>query len=94
MVRVFHTEIVCPDGISFLVRFAGAAEVDLAIKKFLAAKKTQGTGENYTVIRLLDKRSIKIEKISPEKIISCSLFEKDMGFMSDDYVRRYKGEKG
>ncbi|OFW93948.1 MAG: hypothetical protein A2887_01905 [Alphaproteobacteria bacterium RIFCSPLOWO2_01_FULL_40_26] len=75
----YNTEIICPDGREILVRYARIDEIRAAILKADADKKFYKTSENYTIIRLPENRSFKIEKIAPEIMINCSLRESVMG---------------
>lgn len=67
-------EIFCPDiGRKILIETVDRREVVKAIRKFIEQKRTQGTNENYTVLRFEDKSSLIIKKIPPEKLITCSI---------------------
>ncbi len=75
-----------------MVRFARKDEVVLAIKKAALTKKTDRSNENYTVIRLRDKRSLKIEKVAPEDSLKCLVREEFYGTFSKSYVKKYMGK--
>jgi len=87
---MFNTEILCPDGSRVLVKFASLDEVRLAIVKNYEDKKKNGTSDKDTVLRLSSKRSFRIEKIAPEKIIKCSLKESFVGEVERSYWRRFR----
>lgn len=69
-------EIFCPDiGRKILIETTNRQEVIRSIEKFLHQKHSQGTREDYTVLRFDDKSSLIIKKIPPEKLITCSIVE-------------------
>ncbi len=70
--KIFDTEVSCAK-VRVIVRFADAKEVKNAIEKALEDKKKYNSNENYTVIRLPGNRSFRIEKLTPEDAIKCSL---------------------
>jgi hypothetical protein len=86
---IFNSEIICPDGKRILVRFARAKDVIEGIQKAHINKKREGTGETYTPIRLPDKRSFRVEKIPPEKMIECQVVESEFGAVDPNYVRHF-----
>ena len=88
--RIFNTEILCPNNVNILVKYVRMQDVSDAIKKFLEIKKKGGTSENYTILRFKDKRSLRIEKIPPEKMIQCYLRETDVGIAEQWYYHTPK----
>ncbi len=50
-------------------------EVQDSINKDNEDKKRLGTSEDYTLIYASGGRSVKIQKVSPEDILKCSLRE-------------------
>lgn len=86
-IRSHHhdVEIFCPDiGRKILIETTNRNEVIEAIKMFINQKRTQGTNENYTVLRFKDKSSLIIKKIPPEKLITCSIIN-----VKPQIVKRY-----
>ena len=67
-------EVFCPaQGRRILIETTNRQEVIKSIQKFIHQKQTQGTAENYTVLRFEDKSSLFIEKIPPEQLINCRI---------------------
>ncbi len=91
-VDIYNSTISCPNGLGVVVRFARKDEVVLAIQKAALTKKQDGSSENYTVIKLRDKRSFKIEKVSPEDSLQCFVREDFYGRFGRGYVRKYMGK--
>lgn len=75
-----------------MVRFARKNEVVLAIQRAAVIKKKDGSNEGYTVIKLRDKRSLKIEKVPPEDSIKCVVREEFYGNFTRGYVKKYMGK--
>lgn len=73
-----------------MVKYVRMIDVSDAIKKFLEVKKRGGTSENYTILRLKDKRSLRIEKIPPEKMMECYLRETEVGIAEGWYTHSPK----
>jgi hypothetical protein len=71
--QFYNTKISCPSGLKILVRFTNVFDVRRAIEKAAFDKKKYGTNENYTVVRLPGERSFKIEKITPQEALNCTL---------------------
>jgi hypothetical protein len=69
----YATQIICPDGSKFLVRFAYANEVKKAIENDLAKKISNKSNENFTVIRIPNIESFHIKQKSPEQLINCQI---------------------
>lgn len=90
-VEVYDTEISCPNGLHVLVKFARKDEVQIAIQNAAIIKKRDGSSETYTVIRLKDKRSFKIEKLPPEDALKCTLRESRIGTFNKSYVKQFTG---
>lgn len=86
--KVYNTEIICPK-IRIMVRFAEAKEVTVGIKRAIAEKKKYDTSEQYTVIRMPDNRSFKINDIAPEDAIKCRLNQVLMPAKYNDYKKFY-----
>jgi hypothetical protein len=91
-VQIYNSEIICPTGLRIMVRFARKDEVVLAIKKAALTKRVERSNENYTVIRLSDKRSLKIEKVTPEDSLKCLVREEFYGNFNKSYVKKYMGK--
>jgi hypothetical protein len=91
-VDIYNSTISCPNGLGVVVRFARKDEVVLAIQKAAFIKKQDGSNENYTIIRLSDRRSFKIEKVPPEDSLQCFVREDFYGRFSRSYVRKYMGK--
>jgi hypothetical protein len=83
---IFNTEILCPDDLKILVRYANQDEIKDAIQRAYFEKKKYDTNTSYTVIKLPRHRSFKIEKISPEKLIKCSLRQSLADKSDKDYI--------
>jgi hypothetical protein len=83
--QLFNTQITCPNGVSILVKFANAFEIRKAIEFSLFERKKYGSKERYTIIRLSDRRSFKIENLSPEEIARCSLRDFKISATKRDY---------
>ncbi len=67
-------EIFCPNiGRRVLIETSDKQEVIESIQKFLHQKQSQGTSEDYTVLRFSDKSSLFIKKIPPEVMIRCHI---------------------
>lgn len=64
-------------------------EMKAAIIKADLDKKKFRTSETYTVIRLPGNRSFKVEKISPEEMVHCSLKESPIGEADKKYIHYY-----
>lgn len=60
-----------------------------AIIKADADKKFFHTSENYTVIRLPGNRSFRLDKISPEEMIYCSLNESVIKNVDQNYIKYF-----
>lgn len=86
--HVVNTEIVCPN-IRIMVRFASAKEIQKAIDKAYETKKQKEGNENYTAIRLSDRRSFVIRKMPPEDAIKCQLNEIQLPALYKDYKQYY-----
>lgn len=85
----YNTEIFCPDGRKILVKFAREEEIRQAILFADEQKRLLGTREEYTAIRMPHNKSFRIEKISPEKMVKCSLRESPMGVVDKNYVKYF-----
>ncbi len=84
-----NTEIVCSNGDRILIKFARVSDVRIAIEKYSLEKKKNNITGNYTVIKLLDGRSLKIEGMAPDHLQSdCLLNESQYGVVEDNYVRQ------
>ncbi len=90
-VDVYNSTISCPNGLSVVVRFARKSEVIDAMQKAALIKKRDGSSENYTIIRLRDRSSFKIEKVSPEDSLKCLVREDFYGRFRKSYVTKYTG---
>ena len=91
-VRVYNSEIICPNGLRVLIKFSRQEDVQMAIQKAAFIKKRDGTSENYTVIRLKDKRSMKIERLPPEESLKCYVRESELGMFDRSYVKQFMGQ--
>lgn len=80
------TEMSCPDGVVILIKYAKMQDVRNAIINHVNEKKLNGTSENYTVIKLPDKRSLKIDKKAPEHSLDCVLRESNYAPVKAKYL--------
>jgi hypothetical protein len=87
--KLYNTEILCPNNVNILVKYSRAQDVSDGIKAFLVRKRKERTSENYTIIRFKDERSLRIEKIPPEKLIECFLRESEVGVAEKWYIYHY-----
>jgi hypothetical protein len=85
----FNTEVLCANGKSVLIKYARLDEVRAAIVKANQDKKIEHTSESYTPIRLPQNRSFRIEKMTPEEALGCSLRETGLGQVDRNYVRHF-----
>ena len=85
--QIFNTEILCPDGARILARYSTAEEVRAGIQQSYDDKKKYNTNENYTIIKMPNQRSFKVEKIPPEEMIKCSLRQSLIGVAERSYIR-------
>ncbi len=70
----YDVEIFCPEnGRRILVETTNRQEVIESIQKFIHQKQSQGTSENYTVLRFSDKSSLMIKNAPPEQLINCRI---------------------
>lgn len=83
--HVYNTEILCPSGLKVTVRFATLEQVKYGIEKAYSDKKKYNTNENYTVIGFGYRKSFKIEKLSPEEAMRCSLRQVELSPDDADY---------
>ncbi len=83
-----NTEIVCPSGSAMLIKFIRAKDLRAAINESYKRKKLEKTSENFTVVRLPDKRSFSL-KMSPEYAASCELRETKIGEVENDYIHHF-----
>jgi len=82
----YNTEVVCPNGMTVLVKYARLEEVRAAIIKADYDKKFYRTSEAYTIVRLPKNRSFRIEKLPPEEAIKCSLREIEREVVDKTYA--------
>ena len=87
--RYYNIEVTCPGRDKILIKFARAADVRAAIIRSDFEKRKERTSGNYTPIRLPGNRSLIINKISPEEMINCSLYESNPGEVERDYIRYF-----
>jgi hypothetical protein len=80
------TEVSCLNGYTYIVKFAKKEDVSNAIRKFYIQKMQQKTSEKYTVIRLPDKRSLKLDKVPPEEAVDCKLRETNYREIDRAYI--------
>jgi hypothetical protein len=83
----YNTEIFCPGKERILIKFARSYEVKVAILRADFVKRREGSDGNYTAIRLPGRKSFRIEDISPEELIECSLYESRRGQVERSYIR-------
>lgn len=83
--HVYNTEILCPNGLRILVRFASLEQVKAGIDKSYNNKKKYGTHENYTIVGFGYQKSFKIEKLPPEEAVKCSLHQMELSPDDKDY---------
>ena len=88
--RNISTEIICPDGKKYMIRYAYAKEVKMAIMKDYKRKIRENSNENFTVIRIPNIESFHIHKISPEKIIECQVVENYITKIYPSYIKKFK----
>lgn len=88
VVKMYDTEIFCPNGFSVFLRTPDLDGVILAVQRHDFDKRDQGTSEKYTVIRLRNKTSLKIDKISPEEMVDCSVKEADPRIIDPVFIPR------
>ena len=84
------TEIICPDGKRYMIRYTYAKEVKMAIMKDYKRKIRENSNENFTVIRIPNIESFYIQKIPPEKIIQCKVVEDYMAKIYPSYIKKFK----
>ena len=87
--QLVNTEIICPNNFTVLIKFALVEDVKNAIVAFYEEKKKNNGKETYTVIKLPDRRSFKIEKVAPEQMIECSLIERRYGEVEPEYIHHF-----
>ncbi len=87
-VKMYDTQIFCPNGFSVFIRTHDLDGVILAVQRHDFDKRDQGTSEKYTVIRLRDKSSLKIDKISPEEMVDCYVKEADPRIIDPVFIPR------
>jgi hypothetical protein len=84
------TEIICPDGKKYMIRYAYAEEVKMAIMKDYKRKIRENSNENFTVIRIPNMESLYIHKIPPEKMIQCQVVEDYINKIYPSYIKKFK----
>ena len=84
------TEIICPDGKKYMIRYAYAKEVKMAIMKDYKRKIREKSNENFTVIRIPNIESLYIQKIPPEKMIQCKVVEDYNARIYPNYIKKFK----
>ena len=84
------TEIICPDGKKYMIRYAYAKEVKMAIMNDYKRKIRENSNENFTVIRIPNIESFYIQKIPPEKIIECQVVENYITKIYPSYIKKFK----
>jgi hypothetical protein len=76
-VIIYETDVFCPNnGLKITVRYTRAKEINEAFINADKEKKFYKTSEQYTVVKLKNNRSFKIDKLSPEDALKCSLNER------------------
>jgi hypothetical protein len=88
--RNISTEIICPDGKKYMIRYAYAEEVKMAIMKDYKRKIRENSNENFTVIRIPNMESFHIHKITPEKMIQCQVVEDYINKIYPSYIKKFK----
>jgi hypothetical protein len=88
--RNISTEIICPDGKKYMIRYAYAEEVKMAIMKDYKRKIRENSNENFTVIRIPNIESFHIHKITPEKMIQCQVVEDYINKIYPSYIKKFK----
>lgn len=84
------TEIVCPNGKKFMVRYAYAHEVKTAVKDDIIRKAKTKINEDYTVIRIPTIESFHIPKILPEKLMECEFVQNNIKAIYPSYIKRFR----
>lgn len=85
--QYYNTEILCPGRERILIKYARVDEVRAAIVKADYQKRKEQTSGNYTPIVLPNERSFMVNKIPPEEMINCSLYESKQGEIERNYIR-------
>ena len=88
--RNVSTEIICPDGKRYMIRFTYAHEVKTAIMIDYKRKIRENSNENFTVIRIPNIESFHIHKVPPEKIIECKIVEDYIAKIYPNYIKKFK----
>lgn len=84
-----HAEIICPDGQKILILHSTAQEIRHGIIKQIDIKRSEGTKENYTVIRYEDGYLVQIKRIPPEYLINCLIRNVYMEHVGYEYDAIY-----
>ena len=84
------TEIICPSGKKYMIRYAYAKEVKMAIMNEYKRKIRENNVENFTVIRIPNIESFHIDKIPPDKIIECRVVEDYITKIYPNYIKKFK----
>ena len=88
--RNISTEIICPNGKKYMIRYAYAREVKMAIMNEYKRKIRENNNENFTVIRIPNIESFHIDKITPEKMIECKVYEDYINKIYPTYIKEFK----
>lgn len=80
------TEMICPNGNIYIIKFAKQEDVAKAIRDAFIIKKLDKTSEQYTALRFADKRSLRLEKLPPEEAANCKLRETEYQAVGKEYI--------
>ena len=83
------SEIICPDGKKYLIRYAYAREVFNAIRKDYVRKLRERSSESYTAMKIPGMESFLIEQNPSEKLISCQVSQGLLRNIQPRYVRYF-----
>ncbi len=88
------SEILCPDGKNYLIRYAYADEVLNAIRKDYMRKITAKSSESFTIMIISGVESFVIEQTGPEKLINCKIKQGLLNDIYPRYVHRFGNSPG
>jgi hypothetical protein len=80
------TEMICPNGNIYIIKFSKQKDVAEAIREAFITKKLNKTSEQYTALKFSDKRSLRLERLSPEDAVNCKLRETEYQAVGKEYI--------
>lgn len=83
------TEIICPTGQRYLIRYAFESEIKDAIRRDYERKIKDKSSESYTAIKIPRIESFLVEKNPPEKMMECEVHQSPMNQIYHHYIRRF-----